>query len=685
MDLGARLAAGDELVPRVVALCGLGGAGKTSVAAEYAYRHLGSFGLVWQVSAEEPTALAAAFGELAAQLGTRDVLDAGDPIAQVHGVLAARPGGWLLILDNAASPSAVQHALPPAGRGQVLVTSQYPHWPGSQALEVPVLDRDVAAKFLLARTNSADLTAAQHLATELGGLPLALEQAAAYMQATGRSIADYLALFQQRRADLLGRGEPAGYSKQVSTTWALAFDRLAHAAPLAVGLLRLLACYAPEQIPLRLLFGTVPNVTETLPAEILTILSDPLAADDAIVSLRSFSLISPPENGHVSVHRLVQAVTLDQIPADQVKSWRQAAGLLIEAALPGDPRKPDAWPAYSALLPHAQATLPADSDGMRRIANFLGHSGNYTAARALQQQIVDTMTRTLGAEHPDTLTPRINLAYWTGQAGDLAAARDQYADLLPVSEQIHGAEHQKTLIIRAHLATWTGQAGDPATARDQYAALLPILERVLGAEHLYTMSSRVNLAYWTGQAGDPAAARDQVAALLPARERVLGAEHPYTLTTRANVARWTGEAGDPAQARDQAAALLPLIERVLGAEHPSTLTTRGYLARWTGEAGDPAAARDQYAALLPIRERVLGAEHPSTLTTRGYLARWTGEAGDPAAARDQYAALLPIRERVLGAEHPETLATHADLAYWTVTADQASQIKIPNPKPDANR
>ena len=664
-DLDAGLTGAATDGSQVVALCGLGGAGKTSVALEYGHRHLAELGVTWQLAAEKPTALAAGFGDLAVQLGARDLLGAGDPVAQVHGVLAARPGDWLLIFDNAPGPRALQDVLPPAGRGRVLITSQNPLWPGVRVLQVPMLDRDVAAAFMLARTGSADRDAARELAGELGGLPLALEQAAAYVQATGRSTAEYLAMFRQRRTDLLARGEPAGYGKQVTTTWMLAFDQLRQTAPLAITLLRLLSCCAPELIPLHLLLRPLPGFSGSLPSELAPLLDDPLACDDAVASLRRFSLVSPPRNGLVSVHRLVQAVTLGQLPADQAEVWRRAARTLIEAVLPSDAEHRENWPVYAALLPHAQATLPVDSDDMARIARFLGHSGNYTAARVLQQQITDTREQVLGGDHPRTVAARANLARWTGQAGNPAAARDQYAALLPVRERVLGAEHPDTLAARAKLAYWTGEAGDPAAARDQVAALLPVRQRVSGAEHPDTLAARANLARWTGEAGDPAAARDQYAALLPVRERVLGAEHPRTLADRAKLAYWTGQAGDPAAARDQVAALLPVREQVLGGEHPDTLAARANLARWTGQAGDPAAARDQYAALLPVRERVLGAEHPRTLADRANLAYWTGEAGDPAAARDQVAALLPVRQRVSGGEHPDTLAARANLARWT--------------------
>ena len=633
-DLDARLSAGDRADPRVVALCGLGGAGKTSVAVEYAHRHLARLGIVWQFPAEEPTALAAGFGDLAAQLGARDLLDTSDPVAQVHAVLAARPGDWLLVFDNAPGLAALQGVLPPAGHGQVLITSQNPHWGGRQAVDVPMLDTDIAAAFLLTRTGSADQGAARQLADELGGLPVALEQACAYMQAAGRSVVRYLDIFRQRRADLLAAGEIAGYDKQVTTTWALAFDQLQHVSPQAIGLLRLLACCAPEAIPLHLLLQPRPELAESLDPQVASLihplLEDPVAADGAVAALRRYSLISRPVDDLVSVHRLVQAVALAQLPADQAGNWRQAARSLVNAALPADTAHPKTWPICAALLPHMQATHQADNAAMARVVRFLGDSGSYSAARVLQQQIVDARQRVLGVEHPVTLTARASLAHWTGEAGDPAAARDQYAALLPVRERVSGVEHPDTLTARASLAHWTGRAGDPAAARDQYAALLPVRERVSGVEHPDTLIARGHLARWTARARDPAAARDQYAALLPLVEHVLGDDHPETLTARANLAYLTGETGDPVTARDQYAALLPVRERVSGVEHPVTLTARASLAHWTGRAGDPAAARDQYAALLPVRERVLGVEH--TLTTRASLAHWAGRAIRPRPA-----------------------------------------------------
>jgi hypothetical protein len=230
------------------------------------------------------------------------------------------------------------------------------------------------------------------------------------------------------------------------------------------------------------------------------LLDDEVAAGDAVVALRRYSLARPAGEGAVSVHRLVRAFTADQIPERSRMAWRQAAADLIEAALPDDPRQPATWPTFAALLPHAQAALPADSGAMTRLASYLGYSGGHAAAREFYQTLLEERDRMLGPEHPGTLLARANLAHWTGRAGDAAGARDQSATLLTICERVLGPEHPDSLATRANLAHWTGQAGDAAGARDQSATLLTIYERVLGPEHPDSLSIRGILAYWTTEA-----------------------------------------------------------------------------------------------------------------------------------------------------------------------------------------
>ena len=286
--------------PQLVALCGLGGAGKTSVAVEYAHRHLAEAAVCWQFLAEDPAVLAAEFTVLAAQLGAREVLDPRDPVASVHAVLARQEAGWLLVFDNAPGRASVERFIPPAGPGRVLITTQNQHWPPGQALDVSVLDPEVAADFLVNRTGDPDRAAARELAAELGGLPLALEQAASYMQATGTPLARYLPMFRARQADLLVRGEASGHPADVAATLGLALSRLADQARPAVGLLRLMAFLAPQPVPLAMLV-TNEQAAGLLDSEVTAtfgpLLGDPVALGDAITALRRYSLVSPAGDG----------------------------------------------------------------------------------------------------------------------------------------------------------------------------------------------------------------------------------------------------------------------------------------------------------------------------------------------------------------------------------------------------
>jgi HEAT repeat protein len=469
------------------------------------------------------------------------------------------------------------------------------HLPQDQASDVPALTPEAAAAYLMSRTGDQDTMAARELAAELAGLPRALEQAVVYVSATRTTLARYLSLLRACRAALAASAEDdtGGAPTPMAAALSLTLTLVADQAPPAAALVRLLSFLAPEPIPPALLLSgkrvlgvMVPDVA----AAIGPLLSNPVATVDAIVVLERYHLVIQAEDGMVLVPPTVQAAVRSLRPADE-EAWARFAVDLVERAVPAEAWQPITWPTCTLLLPHAQAILGLTSNGMWRMADYLGHSGNYPAARDLLQLITD------------------------------AHARDT----------AYGPEHRDTLTARHQLARWTGEAGDAAAARDQLAALLPVRERLLGPDDYDTISTRHEIARFTGLAGNAAAARDQYAELLPLEEALWGLEGADTLTTRHNAARWTGEAGDAATARDLLTALLPIEERVNGPENFRVLISRHELARWTGRAGDAAAARNQLTALLPVQERILGPRHPRTVATRRELDHWKAQASEATA------------------------------------------------------
>jgi hypothetical protein len=94
------------------------------------------------------------------------------------------------------------------------------------------------------------------------------------------------------------------------------------------------------------------------------LLGDPVAVGDAVTTLRRYSLVTPAGAALVLVHRLVQAVTFAQVPADVVGQWERAAAALVEAAIPANTELPAAWPVCAVLLPYAQVVLDLTSGGI---------------------------------------------------------------------------------------------------------------------------------------------------------------------------------------------------------------------------------------------------------------------------------------------------------------------------------
>lgn len=299
------------------------------------------------------------------------------------------------------------------------------------------------------------------------------------------------------------------------------------------------------------------------------------------------------------------------------------------------------------------------------------------------QRWQDEARRTLGPDHPATLTARGNTAYWTGDVGNAARALELFTTLLPDLVRVLGPDHLETLGARSNVAGWAGETGDAPRASALFTALGPDLARLFGADHPSTLGVRSQAARWTGETGDAAAAAELYRALLPDRVRVLGPDHPDTLATRSNIAYWTGQAGDARGALELFTALLPDRTRVLGTDHPDTLATRSDAAAWTGEVEGPGPALDLYGALFPDMVRALGKDHSHTLTVHANIATWTGRAGRAREAVEQLTMLLPDRVRVLGADHPDTLATRDAIVRWTEKAEAERAPQEPEPPESA--
>jgi tetratricopeptide (TPR) repeat protein len=640
-ELHASVAA-PEVIGRRVALTGLGGVGKSQLAVEYAYRRRADFDLVWWVRAEQPTSRLADYAALASQPRLAADLGLAPDTPQETTMAAARAWlehqqRWLLVLDNAVEPAALVDLLPRSGSGQVVITSRTGIGWEQLAIPLPVevLDPADATEFLLARTKQSDpqAVAAASLAGTLGGLPLALEQAGAYVAASGTvTLAGYEALFATRALELLKRGQPLGYQHTVATTWSLALQRLQQSELAAVTLLTLAAFFAPDDLPQPLLV----NHPDRLPEPLASATRDPLALADAVAALRRFSLVRVIGDG-LYVHRLLQTVVQATLDAEAEAVWAAAAVRLLSVGFP-DPRAVSTWTECERLVPHVLAVadhgrrLDVETTGwlwlLDRAGEYLWSRGRYWQALPLQEEALAGLRRALGDDHPDTLHSMHNLALTRRDLGDLQGARELFEQALTARRRVLGDDHPATLWSMQSLALVRRALGDLQVARELNEHVLTARRRILGDDHPDTLWSMHSLAVTRGALGDLQGARELHEQALAGYRQVLGDDHHSTLWSMQSLAVTRRDLGDLNGARELGEQALAGYQRVLGADHPDTLISMHNLATTRQALGDLQDAHDLLEQVLAARRRVLGEDHPDTLVSMDNLAEVRRELGE---------------------------------------------------------
>ena len=392
-----KLVADDRDVRRV-AVWGLGGVGKTQIAIEFAYRNAGAYDLIWWLRAEDRSRLTDDFLSLGEYLQLEETasLSRSALITAIRDRLE-KDGRWLLIFDNAEKPDALTPYLPRACRGDVLITSRNHLW-GDLATPVPVKiwERAESVEFLDMTLSGPCGMEGDNLADDLGDLPLALAQAAAYINQTGIVIPEYRKLFGERREELWGKErQPFGYADTVRTTWSLALSHIRKSHPTSLALLVLFA---------QLGSGSLTNyrsLAHTFRPPVDDVIADPLKLNEAIAPLRLYSLVDV--NGDVIViHPLVRSVVLDYQRSEalaaredrSVVSVPATSAQVSTASSSGSNAQILTQPAESDSATSAQVST-ASSSGSN--AQILTQSAAQDLLRAAPKPVVNEIRELFGA------------------------------------------------------------------------------------------------------------------------------------------------------------------------------------------------------------------------------------------------------------------------------------------------
>ncbi|MEU1969432.1 tetratricopeptide repeat protein [Micromonospora sediminicola] len=673
----------------VVILSGMGGVGKTQMAAAIARRMLAERRvdvLVW-ITAGSADAIVSAYAKAGADIIDVDPRDVQRTATMFVSWLATTPKRWLVVLDALDSPGDLDGWWPPrSDSGRVLVTTRRRDAAlagHGDMVTVGQFSPAEARDYLVAKFagHPDRLVQAEDLAFDLGLLPLALAQAAAYIIDRDIDCAAYrrrLADQRRRLVELAPEPEalPDGHQATIATTWILSVDAADRLNPIGLArpLLVALSLLDGNGIPLDILAtaATAKYLTRhrTAPA------TQPVAeedATDAVGSLRRLSLATisaDPSSASriVRVHALLQRAVREQAPSELIEAAACAVADSLAGAWPDDRRAradDQVLRANTAALRHtAEEALWRDGvhPVLFRTGHSLGHSGLVNDAIAHFERLQADATHRLADDHPDTLKARSAAAHWRGEAGDAVGAAGRFKDLAADYVRAVGPDHLDTLRARRGLAFWSGESGQTTLAAKAFQQLVNDYRRLLGPDHPETLAARNGLSRWRGLAGDPAGAAASFRTLVEDCTRVLGPDHRETLAVRAAHAWWRCQAGEPLPATGLFRDLLADCIRVLGAHDPQTLRVRGSLAVCHGESGDAKAATALTDALLRDRLRLLGPDHPDTLITRTNLARWVAQTGDHATAEAQLRMLLADCIAILGPKHRRTNAVRTLLA-----------------------
>jgi tetratricopeptide (TPR) repeat protein len=533
--------------------------------------------------------------------------------------------------------------LPSASAGHLLLTTRATAMGRlAHRIEIENLEPEQGALFLLRRAtllvsdgtleqaSSQQQTLAQQISQELGGLPLALDQAGAYLEETGIDLSSYWQVYQQHRADLLSerRGLVADHPEPVASTWSLSFQRVEAKNPAAADLLRLCAFLAPDAIPEEIL---------TTGASLLGPVLAPIAADafllnQAIETLRAYSLVRRDPSGKIlSIHRLVQAVLQEAMSETEQHTWAERVVLAINAVLPvAFPfRKHETWPQYERLL--SQALTATQLIEQYQISSWeAGHlfaetafyfdcRARYAEAEPLYQRALHLWEQTRGLKHPDVADLLNCLANLYKDQGKYVEAEPLFQRALHIREQSQGLEHPEVASQFNDLANLYKDQGKYAEAESLYLRALRIREQSQEPEHLQVAGLLYNLASLYREQGKYAEAESLYQQSLHIWKQGRGPEH-YDLAYPFNgLAKLYLAQGKYAEAEPLFQQALHLWEQQLGPEHPQVASPLNSLANLYQEKGKYTEAKAFYLRALAVREQALGRHHRLTTETRTCL------------------------------------------------------------------
>ena len=676
-----------------VAVFGLGGMGKSRIALELANRmqlQCLSCSIFW-VQATDPLTFENDYFEIGKKLRIPGLED---EKAEVKDLVKQRLSHesiqkWFMILDNAddediwgnrpdrnTDERSLAEYLPNSSWGSILITTRNrrvaAYLAGKELVELSEMVYEEAVDTLrnhLAKPEIlTDIDATSKLVETLQYLPLAIVQAAAYININDETVQNYLDLLDDTEENIIellsedfeDQGRYRDVQNPVASTWMISFEQIRHSCPLAAEYLSFMSCLSEKNIPQSLLPDAPSKKKMT----------------DAIGTLTGYSFLRKQGIHHAidslyDMHRLVRLVTRNWLRKhDRLPDWTKTATKRVSKFFPGGEHEDkDTWTLY---MSHGQALCASEFNGdleeryllIENMANCLINDGKYNEAVGMHHSVVLWRETKFGKLHEDTLRAYLDLGTALCEQGSLLEA-EKYLEQARkgYEETIRDSEDLEMLRIMGRLGTVYWRQGRLQEAEQLQVQVRKKRQETLGLEHPDTLKSMNDLALVYSLQGRSEEAEDLLMQVMKMKQSVSGLEHPQTLTSMHNLAQTYSSQGRYTEAEELYIQILEIKMRVLGTEHPDTLVSIGSLASSYLGQGRYEEAEELAIQVLEKRRSVLGTEHPNTLGTMNNLAISYLNQGRYEEAEELGTQILEKRRRVVGIAHPETLLCMNNLAF----------------------
>ncbi|QKX59475.1 uncharacterized protein TRUGW13939_06609 [Talaromyces rugulosus] len=677
---------------RKTAIAGLGGTGKTQIALELAYALRTSnpeISIFW-IPAINTESIDQAYIEISEHLGLQGVSQT-DVKPRVKTYLSSQNAGpWLLIIDNAddmeiwksssSSPSGLKSFLPFNDCGFILFTTRNRQLAtllvGPEVISLGEMDDKTASNLLFGSLTHNDADHRDRIATELvrqlSGLPLAIVQAASYINETGISLESYLSLLHEQEdvlLELLSQDFEDDWRyhrvhNPVAATWLISFHQIQRSNSLAADYLSAMACIHPQNIPRSLL----PPATSII------------LQQKALGLLKAYSFITGEDHDRfIHLHRLVHLASRNWLKAqEQLMKWVNHMFKRLSEIFPSSAHKNRAlWRGY---LPHVQFILQSQefvidirnqSDFLQNIAECLCRDGKYHDAEIIFQKLLKAKNTWRPPGHEDVL--RLWMASTLRSQGRFAEAEQMFMQVVETRKTMLGPEHPETLTSMTHLASTFRNQGRLTEAEQLFMQIVKTSKIVLGLEHPDTLTGMTHLALTFQSQGRFAEAEQMFMQVVETRKTMLGPEHPDTLTSMVHLASTFRNQGRLTEAEQLFMQIVKTSKVVLGPEHPDTLISMAYLASTIFDLRQLTEAEQLFVQVIEISKTVLGPNHPNTLISMANLASTFRYQGWLIEAEQLFIQAVETFKTVLGPDHPETLNCICSLSLTLKDLDRGSE------------